>query len=99
MQEGDNIMQKLSTTEIAAIDNNKKLNISDDVMEYMVWLIEIVSSSFFNNNKALAYKMLKEYGIWRLYIQNYDVTHTLSVSYILHEIQEILTAEENKYEK
>ncbi len=92
MQEGDNIMQKLSTTEIAAIDNNKKLNISDDVMEYMVWLIEIVSSSFFNNNKALAYKMLKEYGIWGLYIQNYDVTHTLSVSYILHEIQEILTA-------
>jgi Uma2 family endonuclease len=86
------IMQKLSTTEIAAIDNNKKLNTSDEVMEYMVWLIEIVSSSFFNNNKALTYKILKEYGIWGLYIQNYDVTHTLSASYILQEIQELLTA-------
>ncbi len=84
-------MKQFSTTEITTSEN-KKQNISDDIMEYMVWLVEIVSSRFFNKNKALAYNMLKECGIWRLYVQNYDVTHTLSASYILQEIQEVLTA-------
>jgi len=82
-------MRQFSTTEFAVLDN-KKQSISDEIMEYMVWLVEIVSGRFFNNNKALTYKMLKECGIWELYVQNYDVTHTLSASYILQEIQEVL---------
>lgn len=67
-------------------------DINAEIMEYMVWVVEIVSAKFFKRDKAKAYKLLNEYGIWELYIQNYDVTHTLGASYILQEIEEILKA-------
>ena len=63
-----------------------------EIMEYMVWIVEIVSAKFFNNDKSATYKILNEQGIWDLYVQNYDVTHTLSADYILQEVEEIFTA-------
>ncbi len=67
-------------------------DISAEIMEYMVWVVEIVSARFFSRDKTKGYKILNESGIWELYIQNYDVTHTLSAAYILQEVEEILSA-------
>ncbi|MCL1865498.1 MAG: DUF3791 domain-containing protein [Spirochaetes bacterium] len=69
-------------------------NITTEIMEYMVWVVEIVSVEFFSGDKTLAYQTLKKFGIWDLYIEHYDVTHTLGKSYILEEIREILAAKE-----
>jgi len=36
--------------------------------------------------------VLNEQGVWDLYVQSYDVTHTLGAKHITREINEILTA-------
>ena len=69
-----------------------KQNMSTEIMEYMVWVVEIVAKEFFAGDKALAYNALKEQEVWDLYIDHYDVTHTLGKEYILNEIREIFTA-------
>ena len=71
-----------------------KQNITTEIMEYMVWIVEIVSAEFFCGDKTLAYQTLKEHGIWDLYVDHYDVTHTLGKSYILEEIRDMFTAKE-----
>ena len=71
-----------------------KQNISTEIMEYLVWVIEIVAVEFFNGDKTLAYQTLKAQGIWDLYVEHYDVTHTLGKSYILDEIRELFPAKE-----
>jgi len=63
-----------------------KMNLT--VMEYMVWVIEIVSDEFFKGNKTAAYDALKLSEIWDLYIEHYDTTHSLSKEYLLDEIRE-----------
>jgi len=67
-------------------------DITADVMEYMVWIVELVAEEFFNYDKSLAYKVLTEQGIWDLYIQNYECTHTLGASTLIEELKEILIA-------
>ena len=64
--------------------------INTEIMEYLVWIIELATNEFFNGNKTLAYNTLKDMGIWDLFVQNYDVTHTLGASYVMDEIREIL---------
>ena len=59
-----------------------------EVMEYMVWVIEIISAEFFKGDKTAAYDALKSSEIWDLYIEHYDVTHTLGKEYLLDEIRE-----------
>jgi hypothetical protein len=66
--------------------------INKEIMEYMVWVIELAANEFFNGDKTLAYKALKNQGIWDLFLQSYDVTHTLGASCIVEEIREILLA-------
>ena len=61
---------------------------SHDVMEYMVWVVEIAAREFFNRDKTSAYDALKKSGIWDFYIEHYDVTHTLGAEYLLDEIRE-----------
>ncbi|MCL2193715.1 MAG: DUF3791 domain-containing protein [Treponema sp.] len=63
-----------------------------DIMEYMVWVVELAAENFFGGDKTLAYRTLKDRGIWDLYVQNYDVTHTLGAEYVTDEIREILLA-------
>jgi len=65
---------------------------SADIMEYMVWVVELTSENFFDGDKTLAYRTLKDQGVWDLYVQNYDVTHTLGAGYVIDEIREILLA-------
>ena len=67
-------------------------NINTEIMEYMVWVVELAAENIFNGDKSLAYKKLKDNGIWDLFIQSYDVTHTLGASCIIDEIKEILLA-------
>ncbi|MCL2366371.1 MAG: DUF3791 domain-containing protein [Oscillospiraceae bacterium] len=62
-----------------------------EIMEYMVWVIELVASEFFDGSKSLAYNVLNEQGVWELYIQNYDTTHSVGANAIIDEIREILT--------
>ena len=65
-----------------------KTIISFEVMEYMVWLIEIVANKFFEQNKNLAYNTLKECGLWDIYVDHYETSHTLGKESILDEIHE-----------
>ena len=64
--------------------------IKTEIMEYLVWIIELASNEYFNGNKTLTYNTLKNTGIWDLFIQNYEVTHTMGANYVMDEIREIL---------
>ena len=61
---------------------------SHEVMEYMVWVVEIAAREFFKNDKTSAYAALKKSGVWNLYVEHYDVTHTLGAEYLLEEMRE-----------
>jgi len=69
-------------------------NINTEIMEYLVWVVELASDEFFGGDKTLAYRTLKEHGIWDFFVQNYDTTHTLGASCVMEEIREILLARE-----
>ena len=71
-------------------------NINMEIMEYMVWVVEIVSMEFFGNDKATAYQALKNSGLWDIYVNHYDATHTLGREYLLEEIKEYFTEHEVK---
>ena len=57
-----------------------------EIMEYMVWIVEIVSSEFFNSDKTVAYKALKDSGLWDIYVDHYDTTHSLGRECLVDEI-------------
>jgi len=61
--------------------------ISLEIMEYMVWVIEITAAEFFEKDKTAAYNALKESRLWDIYIDNYDTTHTLGKEYLMEEIR------------
>jgi len=64
----------------------KKMN--SDIMEYVVWVIEIAAREFFDGDKTVAYDVLKNSDLWDLYTEHYEVTHTLGSEYILDEMRE-----------
>ena len=61
-----------------------------EIMEYIVWVIEIAAAEFFGGDKTSAYAALKKCGLYDVYIDNYETTHTLGREYILNEIKERL---------
>ena len=61
---------------------------SFDVMEFMVWVVEIAAINFFNKDKTEAYDALKKSGLWDIYVEHYDVTHSLGAEYLLEEMRE-----------
>ena len=63
-----------------------------DIMEFMVWVVEISAAKFFNKDKSAAYDALKNSGLWDIYVQHYDVTHSLSAEYLLDEMKEYFPA-------
>jgi len=67
-----------------------------EVMEYVVWVIEIASREFFNGDKTAAYDALKKSDLWDLYTEHYDVTHTLGSEYLLGEMREYFVKNEVK---
>ena len=69
-------------------------SITIEIMEYMVWVVELVAHEFFNGDKYHAYRVLCEQGIWDFYVENYDITHTLSANSIVGEVRDILTTKE-----
>ena len=62
-----------------------------EVMEYLVWIIEITAHEFFNGDKTAAYETLKSSGLYQIYIDNYETTHTLGQEYLIEEIREYFT--------
>jgi len=66
--------------------------INAEIMEYMVWVIELTAKELFGNDKSLAYSALKEHGLWDAYVQSFDVTHTLGANHIVLEVRDALTA-------
>lgn len=62
-----------------------------ETMEYMVWVIDIAAKEFFKGDKTAAYNAMKDSGIWNLYVETYDTTHTLGKEYITDEIKEYFT--------
>lgn len=80
-------MRKLNMQDSSEYNNDM---ISTEIMEYMVWIIEIAAHEFFNDNKTKTYKVLRDTNIWNLYIENYDVTHTLGAEYLKNEMREVL---------
>lgn len=65
-----------------------------EVTEFMIWIIEIAAREFFNNDKTKTYNVLKDTGILNTYVDTYDVTHTLSSTYIIDELKNILKSKE-----
>jgi len=65
-----------------------KQNISFEIMEYMVWVVEITAAEFFKKDKTAAYDALVESGLWEIYTDHYDTTHTLGKEYLTDEIRE-----------
>lgn len=65
---------------------------SIDVMEYIVWLIEIIATEFFNGNKVAAYEALTNSGLYHIYLNSYETTHTLGREYLIEEIREYFIA-------
>ena len=63
-------------------------SISFDIMEYMVWVVEIVAIELFNRDKNAAYNALKKSGLWDIYIDHYDTTHTLGKEVLIDEVRE-----------
>ena len=63
-------------------------NISVEIMEYLVWVIELAAGEFFNGDKTLAYEAMKKSKLWNIYIDHYDLTHTLGAEYLLDEMRE-----------
>ena len=63
-------------------------NMTLDVMEFMVWVVEIAAVKFFKKDKTAAYDALKKSGLWDIYVEHYDVTHSLGPEYLLEEMQE-----------
>ncbi len=59
-----------------------------EIMEYVVWVIELAAEEFFNGDKTVAYDTLKNSKLWDLYVDHYDVTHTLGAEYLLNEMRE-----------
>jgi len=70
--------------------------INMEIMEYMVWVIEVVSAEFFKGDKTSAYNALKGSGLWDIYVDHYDTTHTLGKEYLLNEIHEYFKEHEVK---
>ena len=64
----------------------QKMNL--EIMEYVVWVIEITAREFFGGDKTTAYDNLKNSVLWDLYTEHYDVTHTLGSEYLLDEMRE-----------
>ena len=48
-----------------------------EIMEYIVWVIEIVAAEFFNGEKTTAYETLMSRGLIDTYVDNFETTHTL----------------------
>jgi hypothetical protein len=65
-----------------------KQKMTFEIMEYVVWVVEIAAKEFFNGDKTTAYDTLKNTDLWDLYVDHYDVTHTLGAEYILEEMRE-----------
>jgi len=65
---------------------NKEITM--EIMEYMVWVVEVTAAHFFCNDKAAAYDALNSSGLWNIYVEHYDTTHTLGMEYLLSEIKE-----------
>jgi len=63
-----------------------------EVKDFLVYIIELCSDSFFNGDKSLAYDTLKKHGLLDFYKDTYDTSHTLSSGYILDEIREKIKA-------
>lgn len=59
-----------------------------EVMEYMVWVVEITAAEFFKSDKTAAYDALKNSGLWDIYVEHYETTHTLGREYLINEIKE-----------
>jgi hypothetical protein len=74
-----------------------KKNMTLEVMEYVVWVIEITAREFFNGDKTTAYEVLKNSDLWDLYTVHHEVTHTLGSEYILDEMREYFDENGVKY--
>ncbi|MCL2286789.1 MAG: DUF3791 domain-containing protein [Firmicutes bacterium] len=61
---------------------------SFNIMEYMVWVIENTATEFFNGNKTAAYESLKNSGLYQIYMDTYETTHTLGQEYLIEEVRE-----------
>lgn len=61
-----------------------------EVMEYIVWIVEVVATEFFNGEKTAAYEALTSRGLIQAYADNYETTHTLGREYIVGEIKDCL---------
>jgi hypothetical protein len=61
---------------------------SEENMEFIVWIIEVAATEFFGGDKTKAYNTLKNSKLWDLYVSHYDVSHTLGRGELAREMKE-----------
>ena len=59
-----------------------------EIKDFLVYVIELCSESFFSGDKSAAYEILRKHKLLDFYNETYDTSHTLSSGYILDEIRE-----------
>ncbi|MCL2841449.1 MAG: hypothetical protein FWE05_11855 [Defluviitaleaceae bacterium] len=69
-----------------ATTTTEKLTI--EKMEYMVWVVEVAAKAFFCGDKTTTYETMISSGLWDIYIDNYETTHSLGMEYLLAEMKE-----------
>lgn len=64
--------------------------ISDEIMEFMVWVLEVAAGSFFAGDRALAYNTIKKNDIWEAYINEFEAKKCLSAGAVCGELNKLL---------
>ena len=59
-------------------------------MDFLVYLVDIVSNKYFNGDLKKAYRALNDSGLLAFNDEFYDVQHVLSKDILLEEVGEII---------
>jgi len=67
--------------------------ITEEIAEFIIWIVEITAPVFFDNDRASAFRVLNERKIWHLYINNFETKRNLSIQDVISEVKELLEIE------
>jgi len=67
--------------------------ITEEIVTFMIWFIELASIEFYERDRALAFKDLNDRKIWHHFIEKYEEKRSLSAEAIVAQIEEMLGTE------
>lgn len=69
--------------------------ITEEIADFMVWVIELAAIEFYGHDRALAFKDLNDRLIWHNFIEKYEEKRGLTAALIVDEISETLGKEKS----